>query len=214
MSSAKPADNQPNAAPTASCCPSASPSWRASSARQRTSRGAGGSPGRSRSWPAGAVRRRGAASSPAGTRPGSGCSPALARRPDAIRPVGAVARSAAAAGAAARLPGAACGRAASGWPPRCWRWRPRCRSAASARSRQQHPGLDTEQLADTLIAGAARASAGVGAAVGAAAAVPFIPTVPVELGVETLALVAIELKLIAELHEVYGMPAPGSARSA
>ncbi|HUC24719.1 MAG TPA: hypothetical protein VMA73_18570 [Streptosporangiaceae bacterium] len=76
--------------------------------------------------------------------------------------------------------------------------------------RQQNPGLQTEQMADRLIAGAARASAGVGAAVGAVAAVPFIPTAPLELGVETLALVAIELKLIAELHEVYGMPAPGS----
>jgi hypothetical protein len=75
---------------------------------------------------------------------------------------------------------------------------------------QQHPGLDTEQLADSLITGASRASAGVGAAVGAAAAVPFIPTAPVELVVETMALVAIELKLIAELHEVYGRPAPGS----
>jgi hypothetical protein len=74
----------------------------------------------------------------------------------------------------------------------------------------QHPGLDAEQLADALIVGAARASAGVGAAVGAAAAVPFVPTVPVEIGVETMALVAIELKLIAELHEVYGMPASGS----
>jgi hypothetical protein len=76
---------------------------------------------------------------------------------------------------------------------------------------QQHPGLGTEQLADVLIASAARASAGVGAAVGVAVAVPFIPTVPIELGVETMALVAIELKLIAELHEVYGMPAPGSS---
>jgi non-ribosomal peptide synthetase component F len=76
--------------------------------------------------------------------------------------------------------------------------------------RQQYPGLQTEQLADRLIAGAARASAGVGAAVGVVAAVPVIPTALVELGVETLALVAIELKLVAELHEVYGMPAPGS----
>jgi hypothetical protein len=75
----------------------------------------------------------------------------------------------------------------------------------------QHPGLDTEQLADALIIGAARASGGVGAAVGAAAAVPFMLTAPIELGVETMALVGIELKLIAELHEVYGMPAPGSA---
>jgi uncharacterized protein (DUF697 family) len=74
----------------------------------------------------------------------------------------------------------------------------------------QYPGLETEQLADRLITSAARASGGLGAAVGAAAAVPFVPTVPVELGVETLGLVAIELKLIAELHEVYGMPAPGS----
>jgi hypothetical protein len=76
--------------------------------------------------------------------------------------------------------------------------------------REQYPGRQTEELADALISGAARASAGVGAAVGAAAAVPFVPTVPVELGVETLALVAVELKLIAELHEVYGMPAPGT----
>ena len=34
---------------------------------------------------------------------------------------------------------------------------------------------------------------------------------PVEIVTETLALVGIELKLIAELHEVYGMRAPGSA---
>jgi hypothetical protein len=79
--------------------------------------------------------------------------------------------------------------------------------------RSQHPGLDTEQLAEQLIAGAARASAGVGAAIGAAAAVPFVPTMPMELGVETLALVAVELKLVAELHEVYGQQAPGNTRA-
>jgi hypothetical protein len=76
--------------------------------------------------------------------------------------------------------------------------------------RHQYPGRPTEEMADALIEGASRASAGVGAAVGAAAAMPFVPTVAVELGVETLALVAVELKLIAELHEVYGMPAPGN----
>ncbi len=74
----------------------------------------------------------------------------------------------------------------------------------------QFPGRDREELAELLIDGSARAAAGVGAAVGAAVAVPVIPTFPVELGVETLALVAIEVKLIAELHEVYGMRAPGS----
>ncbi len=75
---------------------------------------------------------------------------------------------------------------------------------------EQYPGLGSEELADRLIKTAARASAGVGAAVGTAAATPFVPTLPVELAVETLGLVAIELKLVAELHEVYGMPAPGS----
>jgi len=83
------------------------------------------------------------------------------------------------------------------------------RSIATLRA--QYPGRSTEELADSLITGAARASAGIGAAVGAAAAVPFIPTAPVELAVETLALVAIEIKLIAELHEVYGMRAPGTS---
>jgi hypothetical protein len=77
--------------------------------------------------------------------------------------------------------------------------------------RAQYPGRETEELADLLITSAARASAGVGAAIGVAAAVPFVPTAPVELTVETLALVAIELKLIAELHEVYGMAVPGPA---
>ena len=76
--------------------------------------------------------------------------------------------------------------------------------------RAQYPGRDTEELASAVIDGAARASAGVGAAIGAAAALPFIPTLTVELGVETLTLVAVELKLIAELHEIYGQRAPGS----
>jgi hypothetical protein len=87
---------------------------------------------------------------------------------------------------------------------------PRVPIRSLATLQQQHPDLDTEQLADVLISGAARASGGVGAAIGAAAAVPFIATAPAELVVETMALVAIELKLIAELHEVYGRRAPGS----
>jgi hypothetical protein len=89
---------------------------------------------------------------------------------------------------------------------------PRVPIRDAATLRRHHPGLDDEQLADVLIAGAARASAGIGAAIGAAAAVPFVPTLPMELGVETLALVAVELKLTAELHEVYGQPATGSTR--
>ncbi|HEU5416968.1 MAG TPA: hypothetical protein VFV41_04705 [Streptosporangiaceae bacterium] len=77
--------------------------------------------------------------------------------------------------------------------------------------RAQYPGLTPEELADALIDGSARAAAGVGAAVGAAMVLPVVPAAPVEIGVETLALVAIELKLVAELHEVYAMRASGSA---
>jgi hypothetical protein len=74
--------------------------------------------------------------------------------------------------------------------------------------RAQFPGLDPEQLADALIQGSSRAAASVGAAVGAAMFLP-LPAAPVEVAVETVALVGIEVKLVAELHEVYGMRAPG-----
>ncbi len=77
------------------------------------------------------------------------------------------------------------------------------------RLRAQFPGLGPEQLADALIHGAARAAAVVGAGAGAAMVLP-LPSAPVEIAVETLALVGIEIKLVAELHEAYGMRAPGS----
>jgi hypothetical protein len=73
----------------------------------------------------------------------------------------------------------------------------------------QFPGLDTEELADALILGSARAASAVGAAAGVAMVLP-LPAAPVEIAVETLALVGIEIKLVAELHEVYGMRAPGA----
>ncbi len=76
--------------------------------------------------------------------------------------------------------------------------------------RAQFPGLGPEEVADRLIQGASRAAASVGAAVGASMVLP-LPSAPVELGFETMALVGIELKLVAELHEVYGMRAPGAA---
>jgi hypothetical protein len=77
------------------------------------------------------------------------------------------------------------------------------------RLRAQFPGLGPEELADALIHGAARSAAVVGAAAGAAMVLP-LPTAPVEILVETVAVVGIEIKLVAELHEVYGMRAPGS----
>src|SRR5712691_357331 len=76
--------------------------------------------------------------------------------------------------------------------------------------RRQFPDCSPEELADALIRGSSRAAASVGAAVGASMVLPVVPAAPVEIATETLALVGIELKLIAELHEVYGMRAPGS----
>jgi hypothetical protein len=85
----------------------------------------------------------------------------------------------------------------------------RLRIRDQAALRAQFPGLSTEELADALITRASRASAAVGGAVGAWAALPVLPAWPAELVTETLALIGIEIKLVAELHEAYGMPAPG-----
>ncbi|MFC7545527.1 hypothetical protein [Plantactinospora sp. GCM10030261] len=77
------------------------------------------------------------------------------------------------------------------------------------------PGLDDDELAERLIRNAARATAGVGAAGGGVAAIewvatPTLLTAPVLLATETVVVVAVELKLVGELHEVYGIPLPGS----
>jgi hypothetical protein len=87
---------------------------------------------------------------------------------------------------------------------------PRLPVRDQATLRRQFPGYSPEELADVLIRGSSRAAASIGAAVGAATMLPVVPAMPVEIATETLALVGIELKLIAELHEVYGMRAPGS----
>ena len=83
--------------------------------------------------------------------------------------------------------------------------------------RQQYPALGPPELAETLIHNASRVTAGMGATAGAlVAAEEFSPpswlAIPVELVVETLAVAAVEMKLIAELHEVYGRPVPGRGR--
>src|SRR6266487_1524850 len=66
-----------------------------------------------------------------------------------------------------------------------------------------------EVMADALIESAARAAAAAGGAVITASPLPVLPAFPVEIAAETLVLVGIELKLVAELHEAYGSPAPG-----
>ncbi|MGW5468759.1 hypothetical protein [Streptomyces chartreusis] len=78
--------------------------------------------------------------------------------------------------------------------------------------RRQFPGLGPEELADKLVAGAANASSTVGAGVGAAAMLPVPPAMPTELAAEITGVAAIELKLIAELHEVYGVRPPGGLK--
>jgi hypothetical protein len=80
--------------------------------------------------------------------------------------------------------------------------------------REHHGGLSGGELAGELIRNAARATAAVGATTGALAAAEDLspPTwvmLPIELVLETLAVAAIEMKLVAELHEVYGRPVPG-----
>ncbi|MFG2713295.1 hypothetical protein ACGFX2_22440 [Streptomyces goshikiensis] len=75
--------------------------------------------------------------------------------------------------------------------------------------RAQFPDLGPDQLADKLIAGAANATSTVGAGIGAAAMLPTPPAMPAELAAEITAVAAIELKLVAELHEVYGQRPPG-----
>ncbi|RSS78775.1 hypothetical protein [Streptomyces sp. WAC06614] len=78
--------------------------------------------------------------------------------------------------------------------------------------RAQFPGLGPDQLADKLIAGAANATSTVGAGVGAAAMLPVPPAMPAELAAEITSVAAIELKLVAELHEVYGLRPPGNLK--
>ncbi|MER6529563.1 hypothetical protein [Streptomyces sp. NPDC001508] len=74
------------------------------------------------------------------------------------------------------------------------------------------PGLGPEEIADHLVTGAMWATEAVGAGVGSAAALPTPPAMPAELAAGILGTAAIEIKLIAELHEVYGLRAPGTAR--
>lgn len=78
-----------------------------------------------------------------------------------------------------------------------------------------HHGLTGEALAEALVRNAVRATMGIGAAGGAVAAaewaaVPLLITVPLEVLVETVAVAAVEVKLVGELHAVYGVDVPGT----
>lgn len=88
---------------------------------------------------------------------------------------------------------------------------PRLRIRDQATLRAQFPDRSDEEIAELLIERAARAAATVGGTTGTWAALPTLPAFPAEVAAETLAVVGIELKLVAELHEAYGAPAPGNA---
>jgi hypothetical protein len=81
---------------------------------------------------------------------------------------------------------------------------------------QRHfPGLDDDDLADRLIRNAARTTSGIGAAGGGVASIEWVATptllsAPILLAAETVGVVAVEMKLIGEMHEVYGQPVTGS----
>ena len=83
--------------------------------------------------------------------------------------------------------------------------------------RAKYPGRSDSWIAERLVDRAVRASATVGAAAGGLAAAEFaappaLLAVPVQIVAETVCVIAVELKLVAELHEIAGLPAQGTAR--
>jgi hypothetical protein len=84
--------------------------------------------------------------------------------------------------------------------------------------RRAHPGASDAEIADALVARAARATSTIGAATGGlSAAHLFTPAsllaLPLELGAETVLVGAVEVVLIGELHELHGRTAGGDARA-
>ena len=83
--------------------------------------------------------------------------------------------------------------------------------------RAKYRGRSDSWIAERLVEKAVRTSAAVGAAAGGLAAVEFaappaLLAVPVQIVAETVCVIAVELKLVAELHEIAGIPARGTAR--
>ncbi|MFJ4517596.1 hypothetical protein [Streptomyces sp. NPDC088816] len=143
--------------------------------------------------------------------PAGGSAPAARRQAAAIRHRARRARKAARNGA--RVGGGHARAALSYLTDRVIDMAPRIPVRDLTTLRRQFPDLGAEQLADKLVAGAAHASSTVGAGVGAAAMLPVPPAMPTQLAAEVTGVAAIELKLIAELHEVYGARPPGNLKA-
>lgn len=81
--------------------------------------------------------------------------------------------------------------------------------------RAHYDGATGDALARALIDNAARATGAIGAAGGLLSTIEFtapptLLTTPVQVAAETIAVVALELKLVAELHEAYGRVVVGT----
>jgi uncharacterized protein (DUF697 family) len=92
---------------------------------------------------------------------------------------------------------------------------PRVPVRSLATLRRHFPGLTDEEIADRITRNASRTSGGIGAVGGGVSAIqwaapPTLLSAPVLLAAETVAVVAVELKLIGELQELYGQPVAGS----
>jgi hypothetical protein len=94
---------------------------------------------------------------------------------------------------------------------------PRLPIRDAARLRQAYPGATDDEIAEVLVARAARLTGAIGAATGGLTAAHwFAPAslvmLPLELGAETVLIGGVEVVLIGELHELYGHVPPGDAR--
>jgi hypothetical protein len=82
--------------------------------------------------------------------------------------------------------------------------------------RSQHLGLSGDEIADRIVSQAARVTATIGAVGGGLTSMewvapPTLLTAPAVLAAETVAVVAVELKMLGELQELYGQPIPGGS---
>jgi hypothetical protein len=93
---------------------------------------------------------------------------------------------------------------------------PKLRIRDRATLLKHHPEQTDEEIAESLIRTAAKSAAAVGASWGGLTAIeftapPILLSLPVQVAIETLVVAAIEVKLIAELHELYGRRPQGGS---